>query len=94
MAGREATVESGTKVSASGYANRKAWKNFEDLTLHNNFRTENSYSRIFQFGYETGFYTGEMNYVRTKEGRELNFVNCKILANRLNVAYGHAGDLN
>ncbi len=86
---RENTVESTIKVPTSGDINHRMVKNFEDITLQNNGTVTNSRDRIIQFAYEDGFNSSEMNPMESRMGKNLSFMNFKVIADKLNVKYGY-----
>ena len=94
VGGRENTVESSIKVSSSGYLSRKIFTNTQDITVHQSMLIRTTRGYIFQFSYADGFASNELNFVETKSGPKLSFINLKSVVNQLNSSYGFASNLN
>jgi DNA-directed RNA polymerase beta' subunit len=94
VGGRENTVESSIKVSQSGYLSRKLGVNMNSIIIQQSMISKNSYGYIFQFSYADGFSSSELNFVETKSGPKLSFINLKSVVNQLNSSYGFASNLN
>lgn len=90
-ASREGILDTAIKTSDTGTIFRRIVKSLENLVVAEDLSVRILDKKIIQFQYgEDGFNPEALEYIQTKSGRFLSFINLKRVASRLNRKYGFA----
>jgi DNA-directed RNA polymerase II subunit RPB1 len=88
-ASREGILDTAIKTSDTGTIFRRLVKSLENLVVSEDLSVRILDKKIIQFQYgEDGFNPEALEFVQTKSGRFLSFINLKRVASKLNRKYG------
>jgi DNA-directed RNA polymerase beta' subunit len=88
-ASREGILDTAIKTSDTGTIFRRLVKSLENLVVAEDLSVRILDKKIIQFQYgEDGFNPEALEFVQTKSGRFLSFINLKRVASKLNKKYG------